>query len=738
MPQGEVRQREWISLCMIVKDEEATLEAAILSFKDIVDEIVIGVDDSCTDKTPEIARKYATNYFTFTWKDDFSTARNMAIDRAKGTLIIILDGHEILCPEGIPLLRQSAMMYGIDPNSKQILTPRSYLEQMILHGMDKRFDVACFNLAMNVRDDFIPQLFFLQPRLFRNNGKIRYQSKVHNHLTGYEAKRTVGVPECILVHNMPTKREEKRKKQREKMNVQGLKAEVEAHPNNSRSYFYLGNTYADLGNIPSAIRWYERYLKKASWHEERYQALQQLGLLYYRHRKNLKRARECLIEALMICHNRREPYMLLAEIAFEEKNYDQVIHWANLAETIDAPFTVMFLQGSVYTYMPHVLRMKAYRAAKSYNRALEYCQRALETRPNDKWLITQREELRNTIKEAQTQQNRENMLIIDGAGSFTADLAQVFSSRFNVSRRTTVEWSFRAWADVVWLEWCDQNAIDASFLTWNCPVICRLHSYEAYSNFIDRVQWQNIDHLVFVAEHIKKLALRRYPDLSRVVKMSVIPNGIDPDRFKFKKRSPGKKVAYLGYLNEKKNIPLLIEIIKTHPDYEFHIAGTLQGNHLSIYFERELSRLHNVWFYGWVDPEQKDSWLEDKNYLISTSLEESFGYSIAEAMCKGIKPLIVERPGAIWTETFEGVDDFRALAEGPYDSLAYRTHIEQNYHLKTQMDSIAQLITSLFASKPTLPTVDYHPRIVEGLSLISNLDVEEESPAEEAKRLLEP
>ena len=72
-----------ISLCMVVKDEAETLAAAIESHEGIMDEIVIGVDDSCTDNTPEIAKKYASSgkYFEFKWQDDFSKARNEAIKR---------------------------------------------------------------------------------------------------------------------------------------------------------------------------------------------------------------------------------------------------------------------------------------------------------------------------------------------------------------------------------------------------------------------------------------------------------------------------------------------------------------------------------------------------------------------------------------------------------------------------------------------------------------------------------
>ncbi len=53
-----------ISLCMIVKNEEAVLARCLKSVKDIVDEIII-VDTGSTDKTKEIAYQYTEKVYDF-------------------------------------------------------------------------------------------------------------------------------------------------------------------------------------------------------------------------------------------------------------------------------------------------------------------------------------------------------------------------------------------------------------------------------------------------------------------------------------------------------------------------------------------------------------------------------------------------------------------------------------------------------------------------------------------------
>ena len=55
-----------ISLCMIVKNEEAVLSRCLNCLSDIVDEIII-VDTGSTDQTIPIAKRYTNQVYNFTW-----------------------------------------------------------------------------------------------------------------------------------------------------------------------------------------------------------------------------------------------------------------------------------------------------------------------------------------------------------------------------------------------------------------------------------------------------------------------------------------------------------------------------------------------------------------------------------------------------------------------------------------------------------------------------------------------
>ena len=84
-----------ISLCMIVRNEEAVLARCLESVKDIVDEIII-VDTGSTDKTKQIASLYTDKIFDFIWIDHFSAARNYSFSKAVMDYCMWMDADDVL------------------------------------------------------------------------------------------------------------------------------------------------------------------------------------------------------------------------------------------------------------------------------------------------------------------------------------------------------------------------------------------------------------------------------------------------------------------------------------------------------------------------------------------------------------------------------------------------------------------------------------------------------------------
>ncbi len=273
------------------------------------------------------------------------------------------------------------------------------------------------------------------------------------------------------------------------------------------------------------------------------------------------------------------------------------------------------------------------------------------------------------------------------------------------------------WADICWFEWCDSLVVYGSRLpiAKERKILCRLHSYEAFTGYPAQVNWSYTDRLVFVSEDIQKYVLENFKVSKEIT--FVIPNGVDIDKWCFKQRSAGFKVAYAGYINYKKGPMLLLHAIKTIYDkdnrYVFYIAGQFQDPRYSLYFKqmtREFGLENNLFFEGWQ--ENLDKWLEDKDYILCSSLLESQNMSVMQAMSKGIKPIIHNFAGAagvypkkyLWNTINEAVE---MVTEQNYNSEEYREFISEHYSLANQMDKTNDLLDKLLTTNKKVAEFSY-------------------------------
>ncbi|MDD2889881.1 MAG: glycosyltransferase family 4 protein [bacterium] len=266
------------------------------------------------------------------------------------------------------------------------------------------------------------------------------------------------------------------------------------------------------------------------------------------------------------------------------------------------------------------------------------------------------------------------------------------------------------WSDVSWFEWCKPILAYVTQRPKICKIICRLHSYEMYTGTPSMVRWGGVDRLIFVANHIKEKTKRLVPFLEEKVETVVIPNGVDVDNFAFKDRKPGYNIAFVGDFRPAKNIPLLLqcfkEIVNLNPKYKLHIVGRCNDDYppaleIKDYFDHIVKLWHlekNITFYGFI--KDINNWLEDKNFIISTSIRESQGMGIMEAMARGIKPIVHYFPGAneIYPEKylFETPEEFRKLVSSKdYKSIEYKEFIDEHYSSEKQLKTLNKLVEDL-------------------------------------------
>ena len=101
------RKRATVSVCIIVKNEEQHLAKCLMSVKPIVDEMIV-VDTGSTDQTKTIATALGAKVYDYSWKNDFSEARNYSLSKASGDWILVLDADEVVSPLDYATLRKIA------------------------------------------------------------------------------------------------------------------------------------------------------------------------------------------------------------------------------------------------------------------------------------------------------------------------------------------------------------------------------------------------------------------------------------------------------------------------------------------------------------------------------------------------------------------------------------------------------------------------------------------------------
>ncbi len=262
------------------------------------------------------------------------------------------------------------------------------------------------------------------------------------------------------------------------------------------------------------------------------------------------------------------------------------------------------------------------------------------------------------------------------------------------------------WCDLAWFEWCDQLVIAATKLPKKCKMICRLHSYEVFTDMPRQVDWSKIDQLVLVSDAVKDLLSYNFKVISPI---SVIHNGVDLAKFTIPpNKATGKKICSIGYINYKKNPALLLYCFKAihdyDPGYTFHIAGEHQDARIQVYFAHLLPKLGiPVTIDGWVD--DIPAYLRDKDFVISTSLFESFHYSIAEGMASGVLPLIHDWLGAdqlyprrfVFTTPADCVRLLKEIESGQRATLQKdcRKFIAERYDNRRQLEKVEGLVTAI-------------------------------------------
>lgn len=155
-----------ISACTIVRDEEKNILRWLENVETFADEIIV-VDTGSKDSTKEIAKSRGAILYDFPWIDDFSAAKNFAIDKATGDWIVMLDADEFFDAESQHNLRSILKKYHKDKKVAGLITP-------------------FINIDVNHNNRILSRAY--QMRVFRREPHLRFMGKVHESLMNFAPK----------------------------------------------------------------------------------------------------------------------------------------------------------------------------------------------------------------------------------------------------------------------------------------------------------------------------------------------------------------------------------------------------------------------------------------------------------------------------------------------------------------------------------------------------------------------
>lgn len=219
-----------ISACVIAKNEQDCISRCLQSIQAIVDEIIL-VDTGSSDNTVELAEGFGARIFHYAWNDDFAAARNYALDQASSQWIIFLDADEY-----------------IDADKAGNIRP--LLNK--LHGNRKIHAITCVMRHTSGWDG--PYMGLTQAvRIYRNSPQIRYCGRIHESICkGMLPVQGMSVGENILtVHH--TGYTETALTEKSLRNLAYLEKDLADHTTNQYTYYYLSQSYLNLGEHEKAI-----------------------------------------------------------------------------------------------------------------------------------------------------------------------------------------------------------------------------------------------------------------------------------------------------------------------------------------------------------------------------------------------------------------------------------------------------------------------------------------------------
>ncbi len=345
-----------ISLCMIVKNEEDTLDRCLESVQDIVDEIII-VDTGSTDKTKEIAQKFTDKIYDFEWIEDFSAARNYSFEKATMEYILWLDADDVILPEDKEKFKKLKRTF--DPSVDMVMMK--------------------YNYAFN--EEGKPSLSFFRERLSRRSLNVKWIDPIHEYI--HSRGKVINSDICIThkrVHNQSGRN----LRIFEKMIENG----VEFSPRN-RLYFAKELFYNR--RYKEAVENFKIFLDgKEGWFEDNIRACFEISICYM-NLKDEENRLKYLLRSFEYDAPRAEICCQIGYCFMDRGDFKRAAFWYKLATTLEKPEGSWgFVMSEYWGFIPNIQLALCCSRLGNIEEARKYNEIAAKYKPNNPSVLQNR------------------------------------------------------------------------------------------------------------------------------------------------------------------------------------------------------------------------------------------------------------------------------------------------------------------------------------------------------------
>lgn len=339
-----------VSLCMIVKNEEAVLARCLESIKDAVDEIII-VDTGSTDHTKEIAEKYTDLVYDFPWINDFSAARNFSFSKASKDYIMWLDADDVVTEE----------------NKKKIIELKENLTDT---------DVVMLRYNTSFDENGNVTFSYYRERIIRRTSAPVWKGRVHEAIvcTGNTLYSDISVNHNSVKTEYSTR------------NLDIYEQQIaDGEAMEPRDVFYYGRELYYHKKYSKAIKTLSEFLDSGNgWIENNIEACKILSFCYSE-TAQIDNALKALFRSFIYASPRAEICCQIGNQFMQTEQYENAIFWFKLALTIPKQEEKgAFIDLDAYGYLPCIQLCVCYDKIKQYAKAEEYNLKAGKYRPQSK------------------------------------------------------------------------------------------------------------------------------------------------------------------------------------------------------------------------------------------------------------------------------------------------------------------------------------------------------------------